>query len=141
MIIVGELINSTRKAIAKAIEEKDKAYLQDLTRQQAEAGAHYIDVNGASGGDELENVKWLVELIQEVIDVPLCIDSPNPQALKVGLELCSKKPMINSISAEPERWELVLPLVEQYKSKVIILCMDDKGMPESIEDRFESLIS
>lgn len=67
--------------------------------------------------------------------MPLCIDSPNPEAIKVGLELCNKKPMINSISAETERWEQVLPMVQQYKTKVIALCMDETGMPESLEDR------
>lgn len=136
MMVIGELINSSRKAIARAIEQKDKAYLQDLARRQAEAGAQYIDVNGAASGDELVNIKWLVELIQEVADVPLCLDSPNPAAIRVGLELCRKKPMINSISAETERWAQVLPLIQQYKTKVIALCMDEKGMPESVEDRF-----
>lgn len=67
--------------------------------------------------------------------MPLCIDSPNPEGIKVGLELCNKKPMINSISAETERWEQVLPMVQQYKTKVIALCMDETGMPESLEDR------
>ncbi|MDA8212901.1 MAG: methyltetrahydrofolate cobalamin methyltransferase [Clostridia bacterium] len=135
MIVIGELINSTRKAIAQAIEQRDEVYLKDLARRQVEAGAHFIDVNAAAGGNEIENMQWLVELVQEVVDVPLCIDSPNPAAIKVGLELCRQKPMINSISAENERWEEVLPLVKQYKTKVIALCMDSKGMPESVEDR------
>lgn len=135
MIVIGELINSTRKAIAQAISNKDKLYIQDLARRQVEAGANYIDVNGASGGDEIENIKWMVELIQEFVDVPLCIDSPNPQAIKVGLELCNKIPIINSITAETERWEQVLPMVQEYKTKIIALCMDDTGMPESIEER------
>lgn len=135
MLIVGELINSTRKAIAQAIEQKDKAYLQDLAHRQAEAGAHYIDVNAATGGDEIENMIWLVDLIQEVVDVPLCIDSPNPLALEVGLARCRQRPMVNSISAETERWEKVLPLVQKYRTKVVALCMDNAGMPETVEDR------
>lgn len=135
MIIVGELINSTRKAIAQAIEQKDAAYLQDLARRQAEAGADFIDVNTASSGDEIGNMIWLVDLIQEVVDVPLCIDSPNPLALEAGLARCRKKPMVNSISAETERWEHVLPLIQKYEAKVVALCMDNSGMPETIEDR------
>ena len=135
MIVVGELINSSRKAIAQAIAQKDKAYIQTLARSQADAGASFIDINGAVGGNELENMKWLVELVQEVVDVPLCIDSPDPVALKVGLELCHKTPMINSISAEADRWEQILPMVQQFKTKVIALCMDEAGMPESVADR------
>lgn len=135
MLIVGELINSTRKAIAQAIENKDRAYLQDLARRQAEAGAHFIDVNAAAGGDEIENMIWLVDLIQDVVDIPLCIDSPSPEALEAGLSRCRKKAMVNSISGEAERWEKVLPVIQKYKAGVVALCMDDKGMPESAADR------
>ncbi len=135
MLIVGELINSTRKAIAQAIVEKDKGYLQDLARRQAEAGAHFIDVNTAAGGDEIANMIWLVDLIQDVVDVPLCIDSPSPEALEAGLGRCRQKPMVNSISGESERWASVLPIIQKYQAQVVALCMDDRGMPETAEDR------
>lgn len=135
MLIVGELINSTRKAIAQAIEQKDKDFLQDLARRQAEAGADFIDVNAAVGGDEIENMIWLVDLIQDVVDTPLCIDSPSPEALEAGLVRCRKKAMVNSISGESERWEKVLPIIQKYQAKVVVLCMDDQGMPETVEDR------
>lgn len=135
MLIVGELINSTRKAIAQAIEHRDKAYLQDLARRQVEAGAHIIDVNAAAGGNEVENMKWLVEVVQDAVDAPLCIDSPSAAALEAGLSLCRQKAMVNSITAEKQRWEEVLPLVQQYRARVVALCMDDGVMPETVEDR------
>ena len=135
MIIIGELINSTRKSIAQAIERKDSNFLQDLARRQAKAGANYIDVNTASTGDEIKNMIWVVDLIQEVVDVPLCIDSPNPLALEAGLARCRQKPLVNSISAETERWDKVLPLIQKYGARVVALCMDNKGMPETMEDR------
>lgn len=135
MLIVGELINSTRKSIAKAIEEKDGEYLRNLASQQVEAGAHYIDINSAEAADELATMKWLIDLIQDAVDVPLCLDSPNPQVIQECIGLCRKTPMINSISAEPDRWEQVLPIVRQYKTKVIALCMDEKGIPNSTEER------
>lgn len=135
MIIVGELINSTRKAIAHAIEQKDKDLIQDLARRQAEAGASFIDVNAAVSGNEIENMKWLVHIIQEAVNTPLCIDSPSPAAIKAGLELCRQKAVINSISAEKERWDWMLPLVQEYKCGVVALCMEDGGMPETVEDR------
>lgn len=135
MIIVGDLINSTRKAIALAIEQKDQNYLQDIARRQAEAGANYIYVITAHGGDEVADMVWLVDLIQEVVDIPLCIDSPNPQALEAGLSRCRKQGMVNSISAEKKRWEAVLPLIIKYKPKVVALCMDSSGMPNTVEKR------
>lgn len=135
MFVVGELINSTRKVISQAIEQKDKVYLQDLARRQAEAGAHYIDINAAQGGNEIEDMIWLVDLIQDVVDIPLCIDSPSAAALEAGLSRCRQKAMINSISGETMRWEEVLPIIKRYQPKVVALCMDDSGMPETAEDR------
>ena len=133
MLVIGELINSSRKAIAQAIEQRDKNYIRDLALRQAAAGADYIDVNAGAGGNEVENMQWLVNLVQQVVDVPLCIDSPNPLAIQAGLELCKRTAMVNSISAEKERWDKVLPLIQKYKSKVIALCMDDAGIPATVE--------
>lgn len=135
MFIIGELINSTRKAIAQAIEQKDEGYLKDLARRQANSGASAIDINAAASSNEIENMKWLVNLVQEVVDVPLCIDSPSAEALAIGLEHCKGRAVINSITAEKERWAEVLPLVQQFKSKVVALCMDNRGMPETVSDR------
>ena len=132
MFIIGELINSTRKAIKQAIQERDHAYLQDLARLQAEAGANAIDINVATGGNEVEQIQWAVDLVQEITDVTICLDSPNPLALEAGLKRCKSMAMINSISAEKERWDSVLPLVRDFKSKVVALCMDDKGMPKDV---------
>jgi len=82
MIIIGERINSTRKAIARATQERDTAFLQKETLIQVEAGADYIDVNaGTFIEKETEYLEWLVQTVQAATDKPLCIDSPNPQAL------------------------------------------------------------
>ncbi|WP_258358565.1 methyltetrahydrofolate cobalamin methyltransferase [Moorella sulfitireducens (nom. illeg.)] len=136
MLVVGELINSSRKAVAQAIAGRNKEYIQELARKQVEAGAHIIDVNcGTSIGEEDKVMTWLVTSVQEVVDVPLCIDSPSAEALAAGLAVHKGQAMINSITAEKERWQEVLPLVQKYKAKVIALCMDDGGMPESVEDR------
>lgn len=137
MLIIGELINSTRKAIAQAIEHKDKAYLQNLARQQVKAGAHILDINAATSSDEIESIQWLANIVQEVVNVPLCIDSPSAMAIEAGLSRCQRPGMVNSISAEQERWEQMLPLIQKYKTKVVALCMQDGGMPETIDDRLE----
>lgn len=137
MVIVGELINTSRKAISEAVDNKNARFIQQVAMEQAEAGATYIDVNcGNKVFDELENMRWLVNTIQEVVKIPLCIDSPNPQALEAGLELVKHgTPMINSITDEGPRFDAVLPLVKKYNAKIVALCMDDRGMPDTASDR------
>lgn len=138
MIIIGEKINSTLKAIRPAIEAYDVAAIQQLAKAQAEAGATYIDVNaGTFVKDEPERLKWLVETVQQVVKHPLAIDSPNPEAMRVGL-MANKNgtPVLNSITAETARWEEVIPLVREFKPKIVALAMDDTGMPETAEERF-----
>ena len=139
MIIIGEKINSTLKSIRPAMESRDKKAIQDLAKLQYEAGASYLDVNaGMFYENELETLEWLMDSIQEVCPAPLAIDSPNPKALLVGLKANRNgKPIINSITGEKERFQSVLPLVLEYKTGIIALCMDDRGMPETAKERVE----
>ncbi len=137
MLIVGELINTSRKSIREAVENRDAAYIRDIAGKQVQAGAGYIDVNcGTLLDSEAEVMGWLVETVQEAVQAPLCIDSPDPKTLDTGLSLARfGQPVINSISGEKERYEAVLPLALKYKAKVIALCMDDGGMPVTAGDR------
>jgi len=139
MIIIGEKINSTLKAVRPAMECRDAAAIVDLARRQFEAGACYLDVNaGMFLEQELDILQWLIETIQAEVPAPFAIDSPNPKALEVGLKTNRNgKPIINSITGEKERLKAVLPLIAQYKAGVIALCMDDRGMPETAEQRVE----
>ncbi len=138
MIIIGELINSTRKAIKKAIDEQDVKYIQELAVKQEEAGADYIDVNaGAYVHDEAKHLVWLVEKVQEVVSKPLALDSPDPKALEAALKVHKGTPMINSISLEKERYNALVPLVKEAGTPVVALCMSDEGMPETADDRLE----
>ncbi len=138
MIIIGELINSTRKAVKKAIEEQNAAYIQDLAVKQAENGADFIDVNaGAFVYDEIKYLNWLVETVQEVVDKPLALDSPDPKALEAAMKVHKGTPMINSISAETERYNQLIPLLKGSGAQVVALCMSDDGMPDGIEERTE----
>ena len=137
MLIVGELINTSRKLIKEAVLNKDAGYIKDIASRQVQAGAAYVDVNcGTMVHNEAEIMEWLVHTVKEAVDAPLCIDSPSPEALQAGLELAAgKQPMVNSISAEKERYESILPLVLKYKAKVVALCMDDSGMPDTARQR------
>ncbi|MDR1046081.1 MAG: dihydropteroate synthase [Candidatus Adiutrix sp.] len=139
MIIVGELINASRKAIREAIESGDDAYIKEVARDQDQAGATYIDANaGIFVGEEGKYMKWLIELIQSVSEKPVAIDSPDPKVIEEALGLCRVTPMLNSISLEKDRWEKLLPIVAANNElKVVALCMSDAGMPTTCEDRLK----
>jgi len=136
MILVGELINSSRQLIAEAIEKRDKVSIQKLAVAQAENGAHYIDVNAGAFVDQEEKyLKWLVRTVQEKVTVPCCLDSPDAKALEGALAVHVGPAMVNSISLEKERYQNILPLVAGTDLKVISLCMSDEGMPKMADDR------
>jgi 5-methyltetrahydrofolate--homocysteine methyltransferase len=136
LIIIGEKLNSSIPSTAAAIEKRDKSFIQKLAVDQVTAGADVIDVNaGTFLEKEGELLSWLVEVVQEVVDVPLCIDSPNVLALQAALPLVRKKAIVNSISAEKARYESVIPLIRKTNSAVIALCMDDQGIPATADVR------
>ena len=136
MILVGELINSSRKSIEEAIENQDEKAIQKIAVEQAEAGAHYIDVNAGTFVDkEREYLEWLVQKVQEKTELPCCLDSPDPKALENALVVHQGTAMVNSISLEKERYDNILPLIAGTDLKVIALCMSDKGMPKTVDDR------
>lgn len=138
MRIIGEKINGTRQRVAQAIEERNGAFIRELAVKQAEAGAAWLDVNaGTRWSEEADDLIWLVETIQPVVDVPLCLDSANPQALAAAIQVVERTPMINSISGESQRLEAILPLVAEHGCPAIALAMDDSGIPETCERRME----
>jgi cobalamin-dependent methionine synthase I len=138
MRIIGEKINGTRQCVAQAIEERDSAFIQDLAVQQVEAGVSWLDVNaGTRQSREADDLIWLAETIQPVVDVPLCLDSANPRALEAAIRVVEQTPMINSISGEPQRLEGILPLVAEYGCPAIALAMDDSGIPQTCEGRMK----
>ena len=138
MIIIGELINASRKAIGLAIEAGDADTIQKEAKDQTEAGADFIDVNaGIFVGKEPEYLKWLVQTVQDVTETPCAIDSPDPRAVEAALSVHQGIPMINSISLEKERYDNLMPIVAGTGMKVIALCMSDEGMPQTVDDRLK----
>ncbi len=139
MLIIGERINSTRKSIDQAVRQRDSKAIITEARRQVEAGAHFLDVNcgSLSVAEEPEALEWLVKVVQEAGQMPLCIDSPNADALGAGLAVHQGEPMINSISGESERFRKVLPLVRQYDARVVALCLDDRGIPRDLKNAIE----
>ena len=136
MMIIGEKINGTRKQVGAAIRERDAALIEKLAREQVEAGAQYLDVNaGTEPEREADDLVWLVQVVQQAVEVPLCLDSPNATTLKLAITAVDRQPMINSISGEPERLEQVLPLVADHQCPVIVLALDDNGIPKTVDER------
>ncbi|MFC2010760.1 methyltetrahydrofolate cobalamin methyltransferase [Chloroflexota bacterium] len=138
MIIIGEKINTSRKQIGQAVEERNAAFITRVAREQAEAGANYIDVNaGTFLAQEVDSLCWLVETVQSELDLPLSLDSPNPKALSEAIKRHKGEPMINSISLEPDRFQSLLPVITAHPCQVIALSMGETSMPTTMEERVE----
>ena len=138
MQVVGEKINTSRKSIAAAVEAQDVDFISEVSRKQAEAGAHYIDVNAGTFLDkEVDYLCWLVETVQNAVNLPLCLDSPNPKALAEAIKHHKGEPMINSISLEKERYQALLPVVTERPCRVVALCMAETSMPTTVEERVQ----
>jgi 5-methyltetrahydrofolate--homocysteine methyltransferase len=140
--IIGERINPTgKKRLAAALTAGDLSIVKEEAANQVEAGAHILDVNvGAAGVDEVDLLPKAVRMALETVEVPLCIDSPNAEALDAALALHQElnpdgRPLINSVNGEEASLERVLPLVVKYEAAIIGLCMDDEGIPETPERR------
>ncbi|MFH1996502.1 MAG: dihydropteroate synthase [Candidatus Omnitrophota bacterium] len=138
MLVIGELLNGMFKAVGEAVRTKNKDVIQDLARRQVEAGADFLDVNtGPYSKSPKDDMKWLVEVIQDAVDAPLCLDSTKADVIEEGLKVAKKKAMINSTNADDSKMESILPLVKKYDTYVIGLTMDKKGVPNDRMARVE----
>ncbi len=136
MRIIGESINSTIPAVAEAISTRDERYITELAQKQVAGGANVLDVNVAvAEGEEMENLLWAVRTVQKAVSVPLALDSRDPNALQAALEIHQGRPIINSISGEERSWVGLLPLAAEHNCEVVLLCLDDGGIPKTAEER------
>jgi len=136
-VIIGERINPTgRKLVLAALQEGNFDIVRQDAVSQVEAGAAILDVNaGVPGADEPELLKRVLSTVMEVTDVPLCIDTADPEALEAALSLYEGKALVNSVNGEEKSMANVLPLVKEHGAAVIGLCMDDDGIPETPQQR------
>lgn len=136
-VLIGERINPTgKKKMSEALKAGDLEILGNEARAQAEAGADIIDVNvNAIGVDEVAMLPRAVQAVMAKVDIPLCLDSPNPEALEAALKVYHGKPLINSVTGEEHSLEKILPLVKKYGTAVIGLTQDDNGVPAGSEQR------
>ena len=148
MLVVGERINSSIKKIEAAIQDKDTELIKTEAKSQLDAGAHVIDLNaGAFLRSEPEDLVWLIQTVRQLENeqMLIAIDSANPKAIMAGLEewqskskiTLDTKPIVNSVTAEKEKMDSVMPLVKKYNARLVGLCMDQHGIPDGPEKRLE----
>ena len=136
--VVGERINPTgKKRLQQALREDDLDYVVSLAIQQQEAGADILDINvGLPGVDEREKMVQVIRAVQAAVDLPLQIDSSDPAAVEAGLRAACGKALVNSVNGRDEVLHAILPLCRKYGAAVVGLCLDEKGIPETWQERF-----
>lgn len=138
MYIVGELINGMYQNIGKAIKEKNKAVIQNCALEQLNAGADAVDVNcGPASKDPIIDMQWMIEAIQEVTNKTLALDSSKPKVIEAGLKVLKNKGIINSVTADPEKLEILVPLAKKYNTELIGITISTKGIPQNKDQRLE----
>ncbi len=136
MIIIGEKINGSIPSVAEAIANRDADFIKQRAIAQANANATYIDCCASVEEDiEVETLKWMIDCIQEVTDLPISVDSPSPKVLAEAFKFCNKPGLINSVSMEGDKVDIIFPLIADTKWEVICLLSDDTGIPKTAEDR------
>jgi 5-methyltetrahydrofolate corrinoid/iron sulfur protein methyltransferase len=137
MLIIGDRIDATRKYIAGAMTTANRDFIQGEAKAQAAAGADVLNVNTAIfAREESRYLRWTVGVIRECTDLPLCIDSADPEAIRTVLPLLHQRPMINGLTLEPKRLGGMLPLVVEQRTKVIASCQASNAVAETTEGKF-----
>ncbi|WP_303866124.1 methyltetrahydrofolate cobalamin methyltransferase [Acetobacterium wieringae] len=138
MIIIGEKINGAIPSTGKAIAEKDAEFIRNLAIKQAEAGADFIDVCASVDDDiELETMKWLIDIVQDAVDTPIAVDSPNVYTCIESMKYCNKPGLFNSVSLEGDKVDVAFKVLADTKWECVALLNSDKGIPKTAKDRLE----
>lgn len=137
MIVIGEKINGAIPSVEKAIKERNADFIRDLAVRQVAGGAEYIDVCSSVVEGDVEVLKWLINLVQEVTDAKICIDSPSAQSCVDAIPFCNKPGLINSVSMEGNKIDIVFPAIANTKWECVALLCGDNGIPDTAEERLE----
>jgi 5-methyltetrahydrofolate corrinoid/iron sulfur protein methyltransferase len=142
MIVIGELINGARGDVGRAVLERDEQVIQRLAREQAEAGCNYLDVcAGTSSGREVEDLAWLADVVGQAVDLPLCLDSADPDVLAAVAGQMNRELLLNSVSGEPQKLARLIPLAAARGFGLVCLALDERGIPDEAGRRVEILAS
>ena len=138
MIIIGEKLNGSIPSVAKAISEKDADLIRERARMQAEAGATFLDVCASvEEAVEVETLKWMIDLVQEVTDTPICVDSPSARSCVAAIPFCKRPGLINSVSLEGDKIDTIFPVIADTDWECVALLCDNDGIPDSVERRMK----
>jgi 5-methyltetrahydrofolate corrinoid/iron sulfur protein methyltransferase len=136
MIIIAENLNIMSKKIGEAIKERNRRPIQEMVEAIAASGVDMVDVNlGPARKDGAGLMEWVVNIVQEVTDLPLSLDTSSVEAIEAGLVASKRKALINSISARPERMQTLMPLAKQYGAAFIGLLLGSDGLPRDADER------
>jgi len=136
MILIGENLNVMSNIIGPAIKNRDPGPIQEMAKRQKECGMDYIDINlGPARKQGPETMEWLVKTVQEVVDLPLFLDTTNVEAIEAGLKVHRGKAIINSISCIQERMDALFPLVKKYNAGFVGLVLGPEGIPRDANER------
>jgi len=141
MLVVGENISVVSKVVGDAIRDRNAAPIIEMAKKQKEAGADYVDVNigpATKKGEEL--MQWIVKSIQAEVDVPLALDTKNINAMEAGLEVHKGTAMINSVTGDKDKLDILMPLAKKYNSKIVGIALTEKGVPPDVDSRVEIII-
>ena len=142
MITIGERINGMFTDVKNAIKNRDARVVQELAQRQTDAGATYLDVNvGTAAADQLDAMKWLVEVIQEKVKTPIALDSQKLDVIKAGLEVIKNDVMINSVQGGPETLDIYMELAKKHNAALICLTMNKDGVPQNVDTRVEIAVT
>lgn len=134
MLVIGEKVNVINTKIGAAMKDRDPGPILEMAKVQVDGGANYLDINIGQAKDGPERMAWLVQTIQDQIDIPCCLDSMNPAAIEAGLKVHKGQALINSVNGLPETIEAYFPLAAQYNAKIIGLTMMN-GIPRDANER------
>ncbi|MFA5015857.1 MAG: dihydropteroate synthase [Actinomycetota bacterium] len=142
MLIIGENISVTSKIVGDSIRNRDAGPIIKMAKVQKEAGAHYIDVNigpATKNGEEL--MQWVVKTIQGEVETPLALDTKNTSAMEAGLEVHKGAAMINSVTGDQDKLDILMPMAKKYGAKIVGIALSEKGVPPDVDSRIEIIMN
>jgi len=142
MLIIGENISIVSKVVGDAVKNRDAGPIIKMAKAQKEAGADIIDLNigpATKKGEEL--MQWMVKTVQDAVDVPLSLDTKNVNAIEAGLEVHKGKAMINSVTGDKDKLDILMPLAKKYNSMIVGIALTEKGVPPDAESRVEIIMN
>ena len=135
MIIIGEKINGSIPSAGKAIAERNEEWIRHLARIQEDANADYLDCCASVNVNELETMKWMLDIMQDETSTKICVDSPDPKVCVDALPFCKKPGLVNSVSLEGDKIDVIFPAIADTKWNVVALLSGEQGIPSSVKER------